>query len=125
MWPWEVLLWSSTVYNDETFGESTLACTHPHDVPTSSSQRAQLDMLFGDHGQALSVASGGTESSSIPETSEEQDIFIPPTPSLPRGLRPAHLAKITAAARSTPAPKFWQGGLSVTERMIDVLEGLS
>ncbi|USP77777.1 hypothetical protein yc1106_05051 [Curvularia clavata] len=92
VWPWEALLWSSTVYDDETFGESTLGCTYPHDVPTSLALQARLDKAVGDHGRASRIASDGIIPSSIPGTSQKQDIVIPPTPFLLHQIGPAHLS---------------------------------
>ena len=95
MWPWEALLWSATVYNDETFSESVTAYANSYDKPATRSLRVRLQLMYR-HGPAFDVATGGSKSSSSPEASlEHDDMIIPPTPFLPRGLRPAHLPSPT------------------------------
>ncbi|KAL1799335.1 hypothetical protein ACET3X_003372 [Alternaria dauci] len=68
VWPWVGILWSLTVYNDETLSDSSTMHTVTS-FPTSS--------------PVASTTPAGSPA--------RPDIIIPPTPMLPRGLRPVHL----------------------------------
>jgi hypothetical protein len=98
VWPWEAWLWSETAYDlgasTNTSAESdnspllpatpiiastfaSLTPNTPGSTPASSAQRDSLAMP--------------------PPTAFKQPFIIPPTPQLPRGLRPIHLSPPTPA----------------------------
>jgi hypothetical protein len=68
VWPWEAILWSGTMYSDETLGESVAV-----------------------HNDMSITASPIVSSTTPADSPARADIIIPPTPLLPRGLRPFHL----------------------------------
>lgn len=86
MWPWEALLWSSTVYYDETTDQSMAAYEDWHDVPAL--QGPSLEMVRGwrQHEQTSPTPS------TTPEGSPARQLrTVAPTPFLLHGLRPLHL----------------------------------
>ncbi|KAG9193514.1 hypothetical protein G6011_03549 [Alternaria panax] len=68
VWPWVGILWSLTVYNDETLNDSEAAY---------------------DGTSITACPMPGSTTPAGPPTPPK--IIIPPTPLLPRGLRPVHL----------------------------------
>jgi hypothetical protein len=104
VWPWEALLWSQTVYD---FGASTY--TSPDGfmspLPSAASPVADTPTQLPNFDSQASKSKGGTPMSNIagsntsmpPPATIKQPIIIPPTPQLPRGLRPIHLPPPTPA----------------------------
>lgn len=68
VWLWVGMLWSFTVYDDET-----------------------LDDIVAVHNGTSITASPTVVSTTPVGSPARHDIIIPPTPLLPRGLRPVHL----------------------------------
>ena len=104
VWPWEALLWSQTVYD---FGVSTY--TSPDGItsplPSATLPVTDTPLQQPNFNSSIANSQGATPMSNIadcslsmpPPTIMKQPIIIPPTPQLPRGLRPIHLPPPTPA----------------------------
>jgi hypothetical protein len=91
VWPWEALLWSGTVYIDDTFGDSVAAYRNSY-IESSPTVRGSEKEVVGvaNEGDSTTMAVEDA-STTTKDSSKRPEMIIPPTPFLPRGLRPVHL----------------------------------
>jgi hypothetical protein len=103
VWPWQVWLWQRTAYD---LGASTTTQTDglmsPLPPATSATKASPPALTFGSP-TAQTTSSTPAENaitfdfSMPPPATVKQTMIIPPTPQLPRGLRPIHLPPATPA----------------------------
>ncbi|KAE8849660.1 hypothetical protein PTNB73_01329 [Pyrenophora teres f. teres] len=98
IWPWEKWLWSCTVYNDESIGDSVASYKDDYLKSVTSlfeeeGEQKEVSVDFGRSGfEGRDDVQEPVQSTTPDGSPARPDIIIPPTPCLPGGLRPTSLA---------------------------------